>query len=107
LLRKTYHFGMSYKGTFEGRDLDTVNFGWVAAEINPRTVALERLTGKPQQSATENQFEFNYDIVLGPGCTSGLASNTTRTRAVTPRGPTRLSRRCRPRSSFKSARTAR
>jgi carbohydrate-selective porin OprB len=24
------------------------------------------MNGKPQQSATENQFELNYDIVLGP-----------------------------------------
>jgi porin len=62
----TYHFGLSYKGTFPERDLDTVNFGWVAANINPRLVAFERLNGKPMQSATENQFELNYDIVLGP-----------------------------------------
>jgi porin len=65
-LKQTYHFGLSYKGTFEGRDLDTVNFGWVAAYANPRLVAYERLNGKPQQSATENQFELNYNIVLGP-----------------------------------------
>ena len=66
MMRKTYHFGFSYKGTLEGRDLDTVNFGWVAAEVNSRLVAYERLNGKPVQSATENQFEFNYNIVLGP-----------------------------------------
>jgi porin len=62
----TYHFGLSYKGTFPGRDLDSVNFGWVAANINPRLAAFERLNGKPVQSATENQYELNYDIVLGP-----------------------------------------
>jgi porin len=65
-LKQTYHFGLSYKGTFPGRDLDTVNFGWVAAYANSRLVAFERMNGKPQQSATENQFELNYDIVLGP-----------------------------------------
>jgi porin len=65
-LKQTYHFGWSYKGTFPGRDLDTVNFGWVAAYANSRLVAFERLSGKPMQSATENQFELNYDIVLGP-----------------------------------------
>jgi carbohydrate-selective porin OprB len=65
-LKKTYHFGWSYKGTFEGRDLDTVNFGWVAADLNPRLIAYERVNGKPQQNATENQFELNYNIVLGP-----------------------------------------
>jgi porin len=65
-MKDTYHFGLSYKGTFPDRDLDTINVGWVAANINPRLVAHERLAGLPMQSATENQFEVNYNVVLGP-----------------------------------------
>jgi carbohydrate-selective porin OprB len=65
MMKKTYHFGLSYRGTFEGRDLDTVNIGWVAAEVNPRVAARERLAGQPVQG-TENQTELNYNIVLGP-----------------------------------------
>jgi porin len=65
-MKDTYHFGLSYKGTFADRDLDTINLGWVAANINPRLVAYERLSGKPMQSATENQMEINYNVVLGP-----------------------------------------
>jgi porin len=64
-MKRTYHFGLSYKGTFSGRDLDTVNIGWVAAEINPRLIAHERLTGAPTQS-TENLLEMNYGAVLTP-----------------------------------------
>jgi porin len=65
-MKDTYHFGLSYKGTFADRDLDTINLGWVAANINPRLVAYERLSDKPMQSATENQMEINYNVVLGP-----------------------------------------
>jgi porin len=64
-MRRTYHFGLSYKGTFADRDLDTVNIGWVAAEINPRLIARERLAGAPTQS-TENLLEINYGAVLTP-----------------------------------------
>jgi porin len=64
MLKQTYHFGLSYQGTFAGRDLDTVNVGWVAADINQRLVEHERLTGKPIQSATEHLLEINYGLVL-------------------------------------------
>ncbi len=64
MLRQTSHFGLSYQGTFAGRDLDTVNVGWVAADINRRLVEHERLTGKPIQSATEHLLEINYGVVL-------------------------------------------
>jgi porin len=66
ILRQTYHFGLSYEGTLPGRDLDTVNIGWVAADLNPRLVQRERLAGKEPQSATEHLLEANYNIVLGP-----------------------------------------
>jgi porin len=64
LLRQTYHFGASYQGTFADRDLDTVNIGWVAADINKRLVARERATGAAVQSASEMLLELNYGAVL-------------------------------------------
>jgi porin len=66
LMKQTYHFGLSYQGTFPGRDLDTVNLGWVACDVNPRVVARERLDGETVQSATEMMLEMNYGITLGP-----------------------------------------
>jgi porin len=64
LLKQNYHFGLSYQGTFPGRDLDTVNIGWFAADINPRLVAREKLKGVPVQSATEHLLEINYGAAL-------------------------------------------
>ena len=66
MLRQTYHFGVSYQGTFAGRDLDTVNIGWIAADVNERLVARERATHAAVQSASEMLLELNYGIHLGP-----------------------------------------
>jgi porin len=65
-MKQTWHFGFTWEGTFPGRDLDTINLGWVAATINSRLVERERDEGKPLQAATESLIELNYNIVLGP-----------------------------------------
>ena len=66
LMKQTWHFGGTWQGTFPGRDLDTVNLGWVAATINSRLVQREKLAHQLSQGATEELVELNYNIVLGP-----------------------------------------
>jgi porin len=66
LVKQNYHVGLSYQGTFPSRDLDTVNIGWFAADINPRLVAHEELAHAPVRSATERMLEINYGAVVAP-----------------------------------------
>lgn len=59
-----FHFGLSYQGAIPGRELDKLNIGWFALDINPRIVRREDATGAPPQSATEQLLEINYAISL-------------------------------------------
>jgi porin len=63
---QNYHFGLSYQGAIPGRDLDKVNIGWFAVDLNPRIVAREEVTGAQVQSATEHLLEINYGAALAP-----------------------------------------
>ena len=65
-LKQNYHVGLSYRGVFPGRDLDSLSIGWFAADINPRAVEREEIAGQPVQSATEGLLELNYAAQVGP-----------------------------------------
>jgi porin len=68
-LKQNYHVGLSYRGVFSGRDLDSLSIGWFAADINSRTVEREEITGQSVQSATEGLLELNYAAQLAPWLT--------------------------------------